>query len=253
MIEYARLMTQADMLREKFGEDSRSPIDILAITQKIERLTIVYYPLGENISGMCIKGPEGNRLIAINSGMSLGRQRVSLAHEFYHLFYDDSMVAVCAKKTESGKNIEKDADMFASYFLMPEAALIDFSGKLASNHSDKNLTLENIIAIEQFFGVSHQTAVYRLMHTQFLTKKAGEEYVSKSVRRIAESLGYSSDLYKPLPKEKLYMTYGYYIHQVKQLLDKDIISPGEYERLLVDAFRADLVYENGNECDDLID
>ena len=74
-------------LRKELGEDSMSPVDIFTIAKTMPELTTVLYPLGNNISGMCIKG-NGASLIAINSGMSLGRQRFSMAHEFYHLHYD---------------------------------------------------------------------------------------------------------------------------------------------------------------------
>lgn len=253
MIDYAKLMTQAAMLRKELGEDSNSPIDIFALAQNVEKLTIVYYPLGDNLSGMCIKGQEGNNLIAINSAMSIGRQRFSLGHEFYHLFYDDNMISVCAKKINTGKDIERSADMFASYFLMPDAALVEIAKRLASKHPDQLLTLEDVIRVEQYFGVSHQTAVYRLMHTPYLTDSIGNDYLTIAVRRLAESLGYSSDLYRSLPKDKQYMTYGHYINQAEQLISKGLISYGKYDELLMDAFRSDMVYGNGEEEGDVID
>lgn len=253
MIDYARLMTQAAMLRKKLGEDSSSPIDIFAMVQNIERLTIVYYPLGENLSGMCIKGQEGNNLIAINSSMTLGRQRFSLAHEFYHLYYDDNMISVCAKKIDSGKDIERSADMFASYFLMPDAALQVRAEKYAEKHTDGELSLNDVIRIEQYFGVSHQAAVYRLMHTPFLREEAGNAFLGESVRSRAESLGYSSDLYRPSPEGKQYMTYGHYISQAEKIFEKGLVSEGKYEELLMDAFRSDLVYGDDEEGGDVID
>ena len=158
------------MLRKQLGENSNSPIDIFALAQGIEKLTIVYYPLGENLSGMCIKGQRGNNLIAINSAMTLGRQRFSLGHEFYHLFYDDTTISCCAKKIDFGKEIERSADMFASYFLMPDVALVEMAKRLVGKHPDPLLTLEDVIRVEQFFGVSHQAAVYRLLHTPYLTE-----------------------------------------------------------------------------------
>ena len=42
-------------LRKGLGEDSMSPIDIFSIARTMEDLTTVLYPLGKNISGMCIK------------------------------------------------------------------------------------------------------------------------------------------------------------------------------------------------------
>jgi Zn-dependent peptidase ImmA (M78 family) len=253
VINYAELMTQASLLRKKLGEDGDSPVDIFALAQSIEGLTIVYYPLGENLSGMCIKGQKGNCVIAINSAMTLGRQRFSLAHEFYHLYYDDSMVSVCAKKIDSGKDVERAADMFASYFLMPEPALLMMAKRLAEKHLKTHITLDDIIQIEQYFGVSHQAAVYRLMHTAFLSEDEGNSYLQEEVRRRAESLGYRSDLYLPSQEAMQYMTYGNYIKQAEQLLARGLVSDGKYEQLLLDAFRADLVYGNGDESGDLID
>ena len=253
MIDYARLMAQASLLRRQLGEDSSSPIDIFAMAQNIDGLTIVYYPLGDNLSGMCIKGQENNNLIAINSAMTLGRQRFSMAHEFYHLYYDDSMVSICAKKINSGKEIEKSADMFASYFLMPEPALIIMAGGLSEKRDDKCITLSDVIRIEQYFGVSHQAAVFRLMHTSFLSEADGNAFLNAAVRRNAEALGYSADLYRPSPEGKHYMTYGNYIKQAEQVLSKNLVSIGKYEELLLSAFRQDLVYGDEDEEGDVID
>lgn len=81
--------------------------------------------MGDHISGMCIKN-DGNPVIAINSAMSVGRQRFSMAHELYHLYYDENKQStVCAIKIGTGNDTEKAADQFASYFLMPPVALAE--------------------------------------------------------------------------------------------------------------------------------
>ena len=252
MIDQASLMTQASRLRKWLGEDDYSPVNIFSLAQNLDGLTLVYYPLGDNLSGMCIKGQDDNNLIAVNSAMTLGRQRFSLAHEFYHLFFDDSMISVCAKTIDSGKDVERSADMFASYFLMPDASLRDLAEQLVAKSSAKNLSLNDVIRMEQFFGVSHQATVYRLMHTPYLASKLGKEYLDEPVRRKAESLGYSDALYRPSPETKRYMTYGNYINQAELAISRGLISTGKYEELLLDAFRADLVYGNDEEGD-LID
>ena len=117
------LNTKAQELRERMGEDVNSPVDIFSLANQIDKLTIVYYPLGENISGMCVAN-EKVKLIAVNSTMSYGRQRFSLAHEFYHLYFDElSEFNVCSKKLDSTNEAEKNADQFASYFLAPYKSL----------------------------------------------------------------------------------------------------------------------------------
>lgn len=252
MIDKADLMTKAIQLRKELGEDSNSPVDIFSLALNIEGLTLVYYPMGDNLSGMCIKGKSGDCVIAINSAMSLGRQRFSLAHEFYHLRYDDNMLSVCGKKIGDGKDIEKEADMFASYFLIPAAELECKSAQLAAKHEEGKLSLDDIIRLEQYFGASHQAMVIRLKESTYMNRARVEDYLMSSVRNRAEMMGYSPELYRPLPAEKQYKTYGHYINQADQLLKKDLISNGKYEELLMTAFRPDLVY--GEEEDgDVVD
>ncbi len=252
MIDKADLMTKAIQLRKELGEDSNSPIDIFSLTQNIERFTLVYYPMGDNFSGMCIKGKNGNCVIAINSAMSLGRQRFSLAHELYHLRFDDNMLSVCGKKIGDGKNIEKEADIFASYFLIPAVELECRAAQLAAIHEDGKLSLDDIIKLEQYFRVSHQSMVVRLKESAYMNRALVEVYLMSSVCNRAETIGYCSELYRPLPAEKQYKTFGYYINQAEQCLKNDLISDGKYEELLLTAFRPDLVY-GGEEDGDVLD
>ncbi len=251
MIDYADLMTKAERLRMQFGEDNHSPIDIFSLAQGIELLTIVYYPMGNTISGMCVKGTEGRCTIALNSSMTSGRQRFSLAHEFYHLYYDENMLSVCAKSIGTGNETEKKADAFAAYFLMPRVALTEKAESLLEKHPGR-LNIQDIIRIEQYFGVSHQTAVYQLNNCGFINKDDLDELLNISVRRQAEAMGFNADLYRPLLEDKQYCTYGHYINQADQLINKEIVSEGKYEELLLAAFRDDLVFgvEEGGELID---
>ena len=146
------LMTKAEIIRKKMGEDCNSPIDILSLVQNMDNLTLVYYPMGSNISGICIKNKDGNCTIAINSLMTLGRQSFSLAHELYHYYFDENMVNICSKKIGTGEENERKADIFASYFLMPRTTLYEKIVSLKNDISSK-LTLEDVIRIEQYFKV----------------------------------------------------------------------------------------------------
>lgn len=243
------LMTKAEIVRKKMGEDCNSPIDILSLVQNMDNLTLVYYPMGSNISGMCIKNEDGNCTIAINSLMTLGRQRFSLAHELYHYYFDDNMMNVCKKEIGTGAENERKADIFASYLLMPRTALYE---KVVSLKQNEKLTLQDIIKIEQYFKVSHQTALYQLLNCKFISKSEFDKYMDIRVRREAELMGFNSDLYKPTSEDKQYCTYGKYLNLAKEMLDKELISNGKYEELLLDAFRADLVY-GFEESGDVVD
>lgn len=242
MVDKFDLSTKAQSLRKKLGEESTGPIDIFSIAHTIPKLTIVFYPMGENISGLCIKN-EGNPVIAVNSTMSLGRQRFSMAHEFFHLFFDDSAYSmVCTKKIGFGDEVEKAADQFASYFLIPPIALSEELNKIYSTGTAK-IGLNEIVKLEQYFQVSRQAIIFRLIDDKVITPQEAEP-LKQGIIRTAINLGYDDKLYKPLPENQQYRTFGYYIQKADELYVKDVISTGKYEELLLNAFRSDIVYGN---------
>lgn len=247
MTDRAELMKDAIKLRKDLGEDSSSPIDIFSLAAGIEKLTLVFYPLGENLSGMCIKGESGSCIIAINSEMSLGRQRFSLAHEFYHMYFDKTMVAICANKIGVGGEVEKMADAFASFFLMPADELDRKAAAYAMRHKDGKLTLEDIIRIEHYFGVSHKAVMMGLKHNPHMNSRRFDEYFELSVKGMAATMGYDCSLYCPLPESRRRKTLGRYIDLAGQLIKRELISNGKYEELLLSAFRPDLVYGENEE------
>ena len=238
MLDKLDLSTKAQELRELLGEDANSPVDIFSLINQIDGLTLVLYPLGNNISGMCVRDKE-IKLIAINSTMSYGRQRFSLAHELYHLYFDDeSGFNVCSKKRDSKSENEKCADQFASYFLAPYRSLRAAIKKIGGYGP---LSMQHVIALEQYFGMSHLAMLWRLVAEGHLSSDRLEDYSSR-VMSAAKYLGYDDKLYKPTPIELQKRTYGHYLKQVGELRQKDLVSSGKIDELLLDAFRDDIVF-----------
>ena len=238
MVDKLDLSTKAQELRELLGEDANSPVDIFSLVSQIEGLTLVFYPLGKNISGMCVKDKE-IKLIAINSTMSYGRQRFSLAHELYHLYYDDaSGFNVCSRILDPKSENEKCADQFASYFLAPYKSLKAAIKKVIKNGS---LSMRHVIALEQYFGMSHLAMFWRLVSEGFLSQEKLDDY-SYGVISAARTLGYDDKLYNPTPIEFQRRTYGHYLKQVEELRQRDLVSSGKIDELLLDAFRDDIAF-----------
>ena len=207
MINNTELLIKAQELRKKLEVDQDSPIDIFALVHSIENLTLVFYPMGNNISGMCIKDDFGDAIIAISSQKTFGRPCFSLAQELYHLYYDDEMTTVCSSPLGAGSTIEKTADQFASYFLIPPLALRTKILDLKKNRSISNIGINEVVFLEQYFSVSRQAILNRLVNEKEL-KPSLAESMKTNVILYAKSLGYSSELYLPLPREKQYGTYG---------------------------------------------
>ena len=95
-------------------------------------LTLVFYPFKEDISGICIRTAN---LIAINSKSTLGRQAFSIAHELYHYFYDGDKTTISYIDDYNCTKVEKEANTFASYLLMPDATFTRLYNKLTNNGS----------------------------------------------------------------------------------------------------------------------
>ncbi len=235
----------AETLRADLGKDNLSPIDVFACAREIPSLTTVAYPLGESISGMCIKH-EDFSLIAFNSAQTLGRQRFTLAHELYHLFFDDAATAViCPKSTKRYSETEWTADAFASYFLLPYHALrneLKTRGLASEKAADNDHLLAAIVGIEQKFGLSRMALLVRLQDEGVVTDEQKDAF-SRNVKASARHLGYPTTLYEPRRGRSARMADGDYIERLCSLFEQGAISQGKAEELLADGFRDDISVE----------
>jgi len=236
--------------RKMFGEDIYSPIDIFASLNgwKDKKITIVYYPLSSRVSGMCTKVNE-HIVICINSDTSYGRQRFTLAHELYHIFYEDNLKRVICDMTlsEDKSDSEKEADMFASYLLVPYDALHQYA------ETKEKWELEEVIEAEQFFRISHKAMLLRLVTEGYISQKEFDVFQKIRVTSEAIKLGYSGELYSKSQESKRYFTTGEYIREVETLSELELISNGKREEILLDAFRTDIVYNLNEEGMDMND
>lgn len=239
-------------MRKILTEDSSSPIDIFALINKLKGVTLIFYPMSDRISGMCVREQE-SKVIAVNSDMSFGRQRFTVAHELYHLYFEEELRNVVCEKdiSESKSDSEKEADKFASYLLAPYDSLrsyLEDSGIL-NNHF---MNVDDVINMEQFYQMSHQAMLYRLVYDEYIDWNMYRE-LKTPVSQRAIRLGYDDKLYKPSPEDKKYYSLGEYVQKVEKLKNRDLISKGKYDELLLDAFRADIVYNMGSEGIELND
>lgn len=251
LVNNIEISNKAALLRKELGEDGSSPVDIFTLVHTIDNITLILYPLGTKISGVCYKG-DSSSVIAINSSMSLGRQRFSLAHELYHLYYDEKMSSsICSNKIGLGNENEKAADKFASYFLMPQLALYETIQKM-KKATKRKIDIQDIVKIEQYYGVSRQALLYRLQEEGELSASDAIGMQTDVIANAAR-LGYDTKLYKPLPIDKQKGTFGYYVKQAENLLNSNVISNGKYEEWLLDAYRDDIVYGEDIEGGELHD
>ncbi len=287
MIDRLKLNSFAVELRHEWEINSLSPVNLLnTVLSRMPNLTILYYPMSDNTSGMCVKdiydsslelnipnlndlnadtnpGSEfsnlkdsdlnedsstdsdfeskisSDMLIGINSNMSIGRQNFTLAHELYHLLYEENKnnFVICDYSSESESEIE--ANIFASYLLIPYEGL----KRYVKNMNISKWSLDDVIAAEQYYQISHMALLFRLVEQNFITEEESLEFQNVKISHEARIRGFNDDLYYPSPEDRKYFSLGNYVKSVGNAYSSNKISVGKKDELLLDGFRGDLTFK----------
>lgn len=120
----------------------------------------------ENLDGIIINDKDNCTIVGINSNNGWQRQRFTAAHEYCHFIKDlnkeigTTDYIKCLKK--SNKKIEKFANDFAGYLLMPtdELRLVCEQYK----NKDGYIDFESITIIAEYFGVSFYSCLNRIAY-----------------------------------------------------------------------------------------
>ena len=237
------IIIKAESLRRSWNTDNVSPLNILqAALGNIDNLTILWFSMAEELSGCCSKTND-DKIICINSKHSLGRQNFTLAHELYHLLFDDykkSFVCNVASKDEN----EKNANKFAEALLLPTVGLYEFK----RTNEISEWSLNDIIDCEQYFQVSHIAMLCKLRREDEISYDELLRY-RPGVKRAALDAGYDISLYEPA---KEYYCLGKIIPLSKLAYDNKKISGGKYDEILLNVFREDMVYDTLEEDDNFV-
>jgi len=212
------------------GLNNADPIRLKSLLQKLNVIT-VFAPLSENFSGMALKANDHNRFMLVNSNQSLGKQHFTICHELYHLFIQadfTSQVCQTGKFDKKADINEYNADVFASYLLLPTDGLLESipNGEIEK----KNISLQTILYIEHFYSCSRRALLYRLKKLKLITDEGYDAY-TKDIQKGALQNGYAIDLYKSGNHNTVIGDYGII---AKQLFDKEKVSESHYYSLLAD-------------------
>ena len=223
----------AIQFRLDIGINLNDPIDFFSvITNKIKNLTIVFLDMPDDISGAC-NIINSQKIMFINSKHSKGRQTFTAAHEIFHLFYEKPIFTIC--NVNNDNEIEKHANQFASFLLLPTGALYNYK----KENNIIKWDLNSIIDCEQYFQISHEALLYRLRFQNEITKDEFNSFKPK-IKYHAIRRGYDLSLYEPYI-DKNY-TIGNYARLVEKAFEKDLISNGKREEYLLQSYLQDLVY-----------
>lgn len=224
-IETAELLAQKK--RDELGIGTDEPVNMKTVMRQLNIMAI-YRPLSEKLFGLSLKSNKGeDKFILINSNSTRGRQHFTIAHELYHLFYDDNPKVHFCEIENNKEQSERSANMFASAFLMPRKGII--SKISATEITQKEVTLETAIGLGQLFGVSHSTLLVRLKELNVITAQCADKLREISIRTEAALRGFDLSLYSPGNHGLVIGDFG---TKARRLYDKEKISEGHYKELL---------------------
>lgn len=214
----------AQKFRSEHGLSMTEPISTKTVLRKLGILTM-YRPLSEKSFGISAKSESGRMFMMVNCNSTRGRQHFTIAHELYHLLYDDSPEPHMCGGVATG--VEKDANLFASALLMPREGLL----KMVSDEEVKSrkVKLATVLRIEQFFGVSRNTLLLRLKDIGLITESYLNELKSVPVKESAMQYGYNLSLYEAGNKGIVIGDFG---EKARLLFESGRISEGHYYELL---------------------
>lgn len=206
--------------RYKIGVSDEAPINLKECFLKLNIL-VLFKDMTDSVKGMSVKDPEtGLSAILINSKLSVGKQHETIAHELFHVFYDDCLGA-------ESEEMESYANEFSSYLLLPKKGLEQYKTDLASQ--DEKVVLQTILIIENRYRISRELLLHRIANDHLCDDNLIERINSVDVEASAELNGYSNKLYSASNKNLLISDYR---QLAKNLFDSNKISEGHYSELL---------------------
>lgn len=225
------LLEAAENLVIKFRSVNRisltEPINMKTVLRKNNILTI-YRPLSENYYGLSLKSKDDDRFMLINSNTTRGRQHFTIAHELYHLYFDENPSPHIATEMNTSDSVtEKNADMFASALLMPKEGVLQYIS--TQNIINKDVNISAVLRLEQYFSVSRLAMLLRLRKIGLLTENTLQSLKAIPVIDSAKQYGYDISLYN---KGNENLVIGDFGEKARKLFDAEKISEGHYIELL---------------------
>lgn len=219
---------QAEILASKFrteaGLGQLEPVPVKTLLRRLQ-ITAMYRPLSSSSYGISCKSKSGKMFMLINSNSTRGRQHFTIAHEFYHLYYDENPVPhMCSGGTSVE---EKNADLFASVLLLPKDSIYEMLSKEEVICHD--VKLATILRIEQLFQVSRTMLLIRLKDIGVISEIKRQDLLKIPVKDSAFIYGYDQSLYESGNQGVMIGDFG---EKARLLFEEGKISEGHYMELL---------------------
>ena len=151
----------AQEVRSRFGLDPREPIrDICGLLEDHGVKVLSMKVASDDFFGLSVGEEDGGPAVVVNTWerISVERWIFSAAHELGHLVLHRPEYRI--EQTEEAKVPEREANLFASHFLMPQEV---FSSEWSEARGLP--FVDRVLKVKRIFLVSYKTVLYRLAET----------------------------------------------------------------------------------------
>ena len=153
----------AEIVRSELNVPNDAPVvDVASVFGKLDlKLRYCARPTKADIFGLAInESPQQTGIIVFNNAeISTERVIFTTVHEFAHLLLHKS--SFDEKLKSENQKEERQADEFASYFLMPKNLFLE-----KWNENVGNNLVERVLRVKRFFRVSYKVVLRRLNDEQ---------------------------------------------------------------------------------------
>ncbi len=165
----------ARLAREAAGLNPSEPVrDVCGLLEKCGVKVLLYPTQRESFFGLSVSAQGGGPAVLVNTWerISVERWIFTTAHELGHLLLHPEEFR--REESNEPKATEREADAFASEFLMPEVA---FDREWADTWGHPLVT--RVLKVKRLFRVSYKTVLYRLVSSGRETKSVWAAFQSQ--------------------------------------------------------------------------
>lgn len=205
-IRQGERLAELERGRVKLGD---GPIQDMAAVLEPQAVRPVEIPLPESVSGMFLADSRYGLSIIVNATHHPRRKVFSYTHEYCHVLVDRDRTAMVSRAENREDLSEVRANAFAAAFLMPENGVRAFIRVLGKGEHSRSVlqAFDEVKAVEgqkrmesraqefgfydvahiaHHFGVSYETALYRLLNLKLLSEQERERLADQ--RELANQI-----------------------------------------------------------------
>jgi Zn-dependent peptidase ImmA (M78 family)/transcriptional regulator with XRE-family HTH domain len=205
-IQQGTAVADQERSRLKLGT---GPLPELPEIMESQGVRVGRVPLDDSISGLFLTDEAISLTVLVNSRHSEQRQLFSHAHEYCHLLFDRQKKGIVSRLENREELTEVRANSFAAAFLMPERGLREFLSRVGKSQDvpalqevydeeggavraqrrgpsqPYGLQFYDVARLAFYFGVSYESALWRLKSLQIVSEEERESLAQKQTAASA--------------------------------------------------------------------